>query len=69
MNNIIGITISIGFILLVLGIAALLAKYTASESELSRKTVHILVGNWVFIAFRAFYLRYCELDKQRKASF
>ena len=49
MNNIIGITISIGFILLVLGIAALLAKYTASESELSRKTVHILVGNWVFI--------------------
>lgn len=49
MENIYGLIISIIYILIVLGIGTFLAKYQGGESELSRKIIHILVGNWVFI--------------------
>lgn len=49
MNNILGLVISLVYIGFVLLVATLVAKKEGSNSEVSRKIVHILVGNWVFI--------------------
>ena len=49
MENFIGLAVSMAYILTVLGIATLVAHFTKGASESSRKLVHILVGNWVFI--------------------
>lgn len=49
MSNLMPLAISGAYILLILGLATLVAKYTDGASENSRKLVHILVGNWVFV--------------------
>ncbi len=49
MQNIYGLLLSIIYIFTILGIATLVANYSKGASETSRKIVHILVGNWVFI--------------------
>jgi uncharacterized protein (TIGR00297 family) len=49
MQNLWGIIISMAYIFAVLGLATLVAKLSKGASENSRKMVHILVGNWVFI--------------------
>ena len=49
MSNLIALAISGAYIVLVLVVATLVAKYTDGAAENSRKLVHILVGNWVFI--------------------
>lgn len=49
MSNLIALAISGAYIMLVLVLATLVAKYTDGAAENSRKLVHILVGNWVFI--------------------
>ena len=49
MENIIGLTSSLGYIFFVIGIATVVAKKSQGASETSRKVVHILVGNWVFL--------------------
>lgn len=48
MQNITAIAASFAFIFLVLGLATVTAKIKGT-SETSRKLVHILVGNWVFL--------------------
>lgn len=47
--NIKTLLFSFVFIGLVLGIATLVAKTSKGSSETSRKLIHILVGNWVFM--------------------
>ena len=49
MANFTGLGLSMAYILIVLGIASLVAHFTKGASESSRKLVHVLVGNWVFI--------------------
>ena len=49
MNNYLGIALSLAYIALVLILATLLQKKWQMSEEGSRKLVHILVGNWVFI--------------------
>jgi uncharacterized protein (TIGR00297 family) len=49
MENILCLGISVAYIFAVLGCAALIARIQGKSSELSRKFVHIMVGNWVFI--------------------
>jgi uncharacterized protein (TIGR00297 family) len=49
MSNAAGLMISVTYIFLILGLAALFARLTKGSSEATRKLVHILVGNWVFI--------------------
>ena len=49
MQNLWGIIISMVYIFAILGLATLVAKFSKGASETSRKLVHILVGNWVFI--------------------
>ena len=49
MENIIGLTSSLAYIFFVIGIATVVAKKSQGASETSRKVVHILVGNWVFL--------------------
>lgn len=50
MTNIIGIGVSIGFVLLVLSLATLLEKMGKLSGEGSRKFIHIAVSNWWIIA-------------------
>lgn len=49
MQNMIGIALSMAYILLVLAVATVIARINKGATEKSRKLVHILVGNWVFI--------------------
>ncbi|WP_416174943.1 MAG: DUF92 domain-containing protein [Bifidobacterium crudilactis] len=49
MSNILSLIVSVSYILLVLGCSALIARHQGNRSEFSRKFVHIMVGNWVFI--------------------
>ncbi|MFT9008757.1 MAG: DUF92 domain-containing protein [Bifidobacterium sp.] len=49
MENIVSLAISLAYILLVIGLATLIAHHQGGRSEYSRKFVHIMVGNWVFI--------------------
>lgn len=49
MQNLLGLGLSMAYIFLVLGIATWVSKVSKGASETSRKLVHILVGNWVFI--------------------
>lgn len=49
MDNLTGLSLSLLYIFTILGLAALVAKYSQGASETSRKLVHILVGNWVFL--------------------
>lgn len=49
-RNMIGITASFLYILFVIGFATLLKKKYHASSEITRKTVHILSGNWIFIS-------------------
>lgn len=49
MENINGLVSSLVYIFIVLGLATAVAKYSRGASESSRKLVHILVGNWVFL--------------------
>lgn len=49
MNDLLLILISFLYILLILGISDLVEKNLKEKSELPRKIVHILLGNWVFI--------------------
>ncbi len=49
MGNIMGLVWSMVYIFAVLGVATLVARFTRGASENSRKLVHIMVGNWVFI--------------------
>ena len=50
MQNIIALGWSLVYIAVILGLATLIARYSKGASETSRKFVHILVGNWVFIS-------------------
>jgi uncharacterized protein (TIGR00297 family) len=49
MQNIMGLVWSMAYIFLILGIATVVARVSKGASESSRKLVHILVGNWVFL--------------------
>lgn len=49
MNNLSALAASFAYIFIVLIIATLVAKFSRGASESSRKLVHILVGNWIFI--------------------
>ena len=49
MRNALGLLISFTYIFLVLGLVTLLARKQGGATEISRKLIHILVGNWVFI--------------------
>jgi dolichol kinase len=49
MQNIMGLIWSMAYILLILGIATVVARISKGASETSRKLIHILVGNWVFL--------------------
>ncbi|MFT8356480.1 MAG: DUF92 domain-containing protein [Bifidobacterium aquikefiri] len=49
MENLVSLAISLAYILLVLGLATLVAHIQGGRSEYSRKLVHVMVGNWVFI--------------------
>lgn len=54
MTNLIGIGVSIGFVLLVIGLATLLEKMGKLSGEGSRKFIHVLVSNWWLIAMAFF---------------
>lgn len=49
MENVRGLLLSSLYIGFVLITATLVAKYSKSSTETSRKLIHILVGNWIFI--------------------
>ena len=49
MPNLTGLLISLIYIFLVLVLATIVAKRSRGASETSRKLVHILMGNWVFL--------------------
>lgn len=49
MDNLAGLIWSLVYIFIILGLATLVAKFSQGASETSRKLVHILVGNWVFL--------------------
>jgi len=49
MNNLTGLIYSLVYIFIILGLATLVAKFSRGTSETSRKLVHVLVGNWVFL--------------------
>lgn len=49
MENLWGLILSLLYIGFVLIIATMVAKYTKGSSEISRKLIHIMVGNWIFI--------------------
>lgn len=49
MQNMVALGISMAYILAVIFVSGLIAKFKKGSSEFTRKFVHILVGNWVFI--------------------
>lgn len=49
-RNMMGIIASFLYILFVIGFATFLKKKYHASSEITRKTVHILSGNWIFIS-------------------
>lgn len=49
MDNITGLFLSLLYIFIIIGLATLVARFSRGASETSRKLVHILVGNWVFL--------------------
>jgi len=49
MQNILGLLLSFIFIFIVIGIATVYAKIRKGASENTRKFIHIMVGNWIFI--------------------
>ncbi|UTC75831.1 DUF92 domain-containing protein [Treponema sp. OMZ 792] len=49
MRNILIILISFCYIFFVLFLSAVVSKFTKKDSEVPRKLIHILVGNWVFL--------------------
>lgn len=49
MENFIGIALSFLYIFCVIGLSSLLSKFTRFNGEFSRKFVHIMLGNWVFL--------------------
>lgn len=49
MENIVSLAVSLAYILLVLWLATLIAHVQGGRNEVSRKFVHVMVGNWVFI--------------------
>lgn len=53
-TNILGILISLAYIGLVLLSGGVIARIFGRHSEISRKWIHIMVGNWIFIAFYYF---------------
>lgn len=50
MENLVGLVISMIYILFILVLGTAVAKLSKGASESSRKLVHILVGNWVFLS-------------------
>lgn len=50
MNDLILIAISFLYIFLVIAIASFIDRALSEKSELPRKFIHILVGNWIFLA-------------------
>ena len=50
MNNIIGIIVSILFVVLIIAISSLLTKFKKLSNEGSRKFIHVGVSNWWIIA-------------------
>lgn len=54
MNNILGIVISILFVIVIIGISTVLSKFNLLSTEGSRKFIHIGVGNWWLIAMFVF---------------
>lgn len=49
MNNLYTILISFIYIGAVILIATVLSKFSKSPKEMTRKFIHIMVGNWVFL--------------------
>ena len=58
MNNIIGIIVSVIFVLCIIGISTILTKKKIITGEASRKFIHIGVSNWWIIAMIFFDNRY-----------
>lgn len=54
MINIAGLVFSFLFIFLIIGLATLGEKYWWSKKEYSRKFIHIILGNWWFLALYFF---------------
>ncbi|MEE4312352.1 MAG: hypothetical protein V2J62_10845 [candidate division KSB1 bacterium] len=52
--NILGLILSYVFVFLVILIATVFKRFTGSSSETSRKIIHVVVGNWIFIALAFF---------------
>ena len=52
--NILGLILSYVFVFLVILVATLFQRLTGSSSETSRKIIHVVVGNWIFIALAFF---------------
>ncbi len=53
-TNVLGLLMSYGYIAVVLISGTIIAKILGQNNEFSRKWIHILVSNWVFIAFYYF---------------
>lgn len=49
MQNILGIVISMGYIFASIAFATFISKRVKNSEEISRKIIHILSGNWVFL--------------------
>lgn len=49
MNNLTPILVSFGYIGMVIVLGTLISKISKSPKEVSRKFIHIMVGNWVFL--------------------
>ena len=49
MQNMVALGISMAYILAVIFVSGLIAKFNNGSSAFTRKFVHIIVGNWVFI--------------------
>ncbi len=53
-NNLLGMIISFGYILLILLLVTALSERYKLSKEVARKAIHILLGNWIFVAFYYF---------------
>lgn len=53
-TNVLGVLVSFGFVFFILIAVTMIQKLVGLNEEFSRKAVHILVGNWVFLALYFF---------------
>lgn len=56
-SNLLAIGISYLYIFFIISVSGLVSKFSRDSSEVSRKIVHIMVGNWIFLTplFKSFW--------------